>query len=157
MNNTNIVGRTGRISVTPAIDTNAYTAGDNVGGKLTLLDSVLRHSVSGIIQGITIVDQAKQSAALDVLFFRSDPSNTTFTNNAALDVADADLLTCIGHVSIAASDYCALADNSVATKMGLGLAYAAPQATIYAALIARGTPTYATATDLQLIVHTLQD
>ena len=165
-------GITTTVIVTPVVSTTpAYTAGDSIGGKLTLTKIVdPRKSInatpsavptffgSGIIQSIVLVDQAKQSLAVDILFFNSDPSATTFTDNAVLDVADADLLKAIGHVSILAADYTALNDNSLATKTNLGIAFnTTGSTTLYAAIIARGTPTFAATNDLQLMTTVLGD
>ena len=135
---------------TPAIDTAIYAAGDLMGGLLTFTDVALAGGL--ILQTLTLVDQAKQSAAIDLLLFGGNLSGTTLTNNVALDVADADLLTFLGHVSIAAANYAAFNDNSAATlkDIQLFLKPAPTTKSLYGVLVSRGTPTYAAATDLQL-------
>lgn len=140
------------VSVDP--NTSIYADGDLVGEKLTLAVPA-----SGIIETITLIDQAKQNAALDLIFFIKNPSATTFTDNAALDVADADALNIIGAVRIAASDYVDLADNSVACLRGVGLGYVSDAGSVlYACFVSNGaTPTYAATTDLQLVVVTIPD
>lgn len=155
----NVGGVTTAITATPTVSTSpAYTAADALGGKITLASAVRVSGGGGIIQALTLADKGKQSAAIDVVFFNADPSGTTFTDNGALTIADADLLAIIGVVSIAATDYSAFADNSIATKYGLGLAFKAVGSTsIYACLVNRGTPTYTSTTDIQLAVKILQD
>jgi hypothetical protein len=154
-----VSGKPGTVlTATPTIDTAIYASGDLLGTKLTLTNAVRVASTGGKIMSVTVVDQAKQSIALDVLFFEADPTGTTFTNNAALDVADADLLNAVGSVSVVAGDYIALADNSLATVKNVNLRFKLDSGTsLYACLITRGTPTYAAATDIQLKVGVEQD
>ncbi|HEC61436.1 hypothetical protein LCGC14_0705690 [marine sediment metagenome] len=141
-----------QIVVAPVADTSIYAAGDLIGGKLTLSPVVVAAASGGVIQTVVLVDQADQKSAIDIVFFGADPTGTTFTDQAALDVADADNLNIVGVVSIGASDYVSFNDNALATvrpslafKLDKGVA-------MYAALVCRGTPTYAAATDLQLTV-----
>lgn len=153
------VGGMTAIAVAPTVSTTpAYTAGDAVGGKLTLASAVRLSGGNGLIQSVVLADKGKQSVALDVVFFNADPSGTTFTDNGALTIADADLLKIVGHVSVAAADYSAFVDNSVATKAGLGLAFKLASGTsLYACIVARGTPTYTSTSDVQLLVSILED
>lgn len=130
----------------------AYTAGDSVGGKLTLTNA-LGSNNKGIVREIVLVDQAKQNAAMTLLFFSADPSGTTFTDNGALDVADADMSKIIGKVNIAAGDYAGLADNSVASVASLAIPLEGADRTIYAHLFTTGTPTFAASTDVVLKIY----
>lgn len=142
----------------PVTDTNAYAAGDLIGAAALEFDASIYDGGSGVIQSLRLVDQDKEQAAIDVIFFDENPSGTTFTNNGAFDVADADMTKVIGHVSILASDYCALSDNAFATKTGIGLAFKLTTGKkLYAALVARAAVTYTAATDLRLAVGILQD
>ena len=139
------------------VDGNIYASGDLMGGKLTLSNVIRVAGGSGILQEIAIHDLTNQKAALDVILFNSNPSTTTFTNNAALDVSDADLVRIIGHVSILASDYISFADNAVATKSGLAMPVdVAAGRDLYACVVSRGTPTY-TANELGIVFGFLQD
>ncbi|UOF79218.1 hypothetical protein [Caudoviricetes sp.] len=148
------VPRTARITASMLPDTNAYVDGDLVGDLITFANA----PKSGIIETLTLVDQAKQDAALDVIFFSANPSSTTFTDNAALDIADADLLKVLGVIRIAATDYCDIADNAIATLRGLGLAYVAEGGNLYACLLSNGaTPTYAATGDLLLALSIIPD
>lgn len=139
------------------VDGNIYASGDLMGGKLTLSNAIRVAAGSGILQDIVVQDLTNQKAALDVVLFDSDPSTTTFTNNTALDVSDADLVRIIGHVSILASDYISFADNAVATKSGLAMPVdVAAGRNLYACVVSRGTPTY-TANELGIAFGFLQD
>lgn len=136
----------------------AYVAGYDIGGKLTLTSAVRVSGGSGIINSLILSDKGKQNSAVDIIFFDADPASTTFTDNAALTVADADLTKIIGVVNITANDYASFADNSVATVKNLGLAFKVTTSTnIYATVVSRGTPTYASTSDLSLKVKMYQD
>lgn len=138
------------VSVVP--DTNIYADNDLVGGKLTML-----LPKSGIIETVVLLDQANQSAALDLVLFSADPTGTTFTNNASLDINDTDALKIIGVLRFAASDYGSFADNAVATLRGCGFAYVS-EGPLYGALLSNGaTPTYVATTDLLLTIYVIPD
>jgi hypothetical protein len=142
-----------RVRVTPAIDTAIYASGDLIGGKLTLSNACPLGQSGGLITDLVLVDQDNEKSAIDVVFWRKNPSNTTFTDQAPFDCHDTDMLELVGVVSIAAADYVSFADNAVATKESLALAFVPEDGrTLYACLVSRGTPTYTAATDLQLIV-----
>jgi hypothetical protein len=139
------------------VNANQYAPGDLLGNKLTLINALRIAGGSGLLQSITVQDLSNQKGALDVVIFDSDPSGTTFTNNAAFDVADADIVKIIGVVSIIPSDYIGFADSSVATKSGLAIPVAvAAGRNLYACVVSRGTPTY-TANELGIAFGFLQD
>jgi hypothetical protein len=133
----------------------AYATGELIGGKLTIPKAIPEGVTVGIIQTLTLVDQANQKVPIDVVFFRSDPSGTTFTENGALDVADADMLKIVGVVSILASDYVAFNDNAVAVVNPSRAVHADDGSTLYACLCSRGAPTYAATTDLQMTLEVI--
>lgn len=144
---------------TVTVTANAYSSGHLIGSKLSLTTAARLSAGSGAIISVTVVDQAKQSSAMDVVFWNADPSGTTFTDRSALDIADADMLTLIGGVQIATTDWYAFNDNSMACKTNIGLPFGplASGTTIYAAIVSRGTPTFAATTDVQLTVGILWD
>jgi len=136
------------------VDTNAYAAGDLVGGKATinLPPWTLQPGAAFLIQSVGLVDQASQRAPIDFVFFNDDPVGTTFTENAALDIADNDLLKVAGFAAL--STYAAFADNSFGQYVGpaIPVILARGATKLYAAGVCRGTPTYAATTDLRLRV-----
>lgn len=157
------LGKTGAvrtsISVTPTIQTaGAYTTGYCLGSKLTIASATRIAAGSGTIQSIALADKNKQGIAVDVILFDADPSGSTFTDNAAATIVDADLLKILGVVSLVAGDYIAFADNSVAVKRDLNIGFKlASGSSLYAVLVTRGTPTYASVSDLVLKVAIQQD
>lgn len=135
----------------PTCDTAAYATGELIGGKLSLAIN----KSNGIIQTVVLTDAANQKVAMDVVFFVQDPSSTTFTDQAALDIHDTDLKYIAGRISIAAADYVSYADNAEATVNTQFAFQLTSGTTLYACLVSRGAPTYAAATDLQLRVTIL--
>jgi hypothetical protein len=130
-----------------------YSLNDLVGSKLTLTDAVPGAGGSSYLMGITIEDLSKQNGALDIVLFDSDPSGTTFTDNAAFDIADADLAKVIGFVSIASTDYSGFNDNSTAIKTLINLlCQGNGSSNLYAAIVSRDTKTYV-ANELSIKFH----
>lgn len=148
-----VLAATVAVSVSPA-----YTAGDLVGGKLEW-ENLLGDSLTGVLQSLVLRDQSMQNVEMDLFLFDSDPSASTFTDNGAFDIADADLEKVIGCIAIVADDYCNAADNSVAVKAGIGLVLQLQGTTrkLYGALVTRGTPTYVATTDVSISLGALRD
>lgn len=148
------------ISITgvfPTVDTaGAYAAGDLIGGKLTFDAIGYGDEWGGLIQSLCIADRAKQDANLDIVIFGQDPTGTTFTDQAAFDVADADLLKIIAVVPL--TSYKDFADNSFAGVSGLAVPFLADESNqIYVAVVSRGAPTYVAANDLFLTIGTVRE
>lgn len=127
---------------TIAVNTTAYANNDLVGTKITVAGELPAEGM--ILVGVILHDLDSQAAALDLVLFDSNPSGTTFTNNSALDIADADLPKVAGVVSIPAANYRAFADSSVATVKDFVLPIRpVSSGTFYAALASSSaTPTY---------------
>ena len=154
-------GTVQKISATPVIDTNIYGAGDNVGGLLTFSNAIIKYSKSAKLESVVVTDKSNQAGVLDLVFFSSNPTNSTLTNNAAMDVADADLSKIIGNVRIAAANYTVFNtnDNAVATvQTALPLFSDEDSWDIYGALVlTSGTPTYTSVSDLVVNLFIRQD
>lgn len=141
------------------VEAAAYSAGDLIGGKLTLAGAAAETpsgtpSGGGLIQSVIITDLAKQNITKDVVFFDANPSNTTFTENSALDIHDTDLLNIAGIAQVA--DWFNFGDNSVGQALNLAIPYVISGDTaLYAAIIERGAPTYVSTSDLTIRVGLL--
>lgn len=141
------------VKVTPVISTTAYTAADQVGDLQSLPGAVAASGDGAILRQVSVVDKAKQKAALTILFFDSSPTIAS-TDNAALDVSDSEMAArCLGSVTIATTDYVDTASNSVATKQVTLPLKASGSSTIYAVASTAGTPTYGSTSDLVLRYH----
>lgn len=151
------------ITATPTVDTSAYQTGELVGGKLTFTGALKTITGTGYLVSVNMMDQSAQAVDFDVVIFREDPTGTTFTDQAAFDVADADTSKIIAVVQLGSATRFAFADNSVhfigslaipvqATNSGGGIA-----GTLYGALISRGTPTFTAATDVKITIGVSRD
>jgi hypothetical protein len=154
-------GYTDIIKITGAqvgVDGATYGSGDVLGDKCPIkIEAAKSPFGTGIIHSVIIQDLSKQSGALDIVFFDSNPTATTFTDNAALDIADADLPKVIGVVSVLASDYAAFNDNSVATVKGISLPVKSLSSNnLWIAVVSRDTKTYV-ADELSIAISILQD
>lgn len=147
------------VAVTPTITAGAYSTGDAVGGLLTFTDILEGLGKSGLIHTVSIVDKAAQLAQLELVLF--DQSFTAAADNAAFDPSDADLANCIGVVPIYATDYFNFTDNAIAVVRNVGLVVDLQQSStdhnLYGQLVVRGTPTYASTSDIIVKLHVLQD
>jgi hypothetical protein len=141
------------VSATPTVSLSAYTASYVIGSKLTLSNAVRVAGGSGVISSVTITDTSKQNAKMDVIFFQSDPTGSTFSDQSPLSLATADLTKSPGAVTVEAYDYKTLSGNSVATIAPVGIVFDIDSGSdLFACLVNRGTPTYTSTSALSLIV-----
>jgi len=156
---TSLIGNTGaagvNIFVTPTVTAGAYTTGQVAGGKISVTSAVRASGGAGIIQAVSVSKRTALTASYDVIFFNADPTNTTFTDNAALAINVADLDKIIGVVS------CNTLISLGTPQLLQGLNAALPfklttGTTLFAVLVIRGAETYATTTALTLAVDLLQ-
>ena len=156
-------GKTKCVTASPTVDTGgAYASGELIGGELTFTNILDKNVGSAHITSISIADKASQAIDLDLEISRSSLTGTTFTDQAALDIADADLSKIIAIVSFGSAQRFAFADNGLKYLGSLALAVQTPNAstpsgTLYGAVIARGAYTGASASDLAVTVCVAQD
>lgn len=152
-----IGGNTVVVTPTITVDTNAYAAGDCIGGKLTLTNAMRVSGGTGVLSGLVLLDRANQKPALEIFIFEADPSAATATNNAAF-VFSTDDLKVIAKVVVAAADWTTINSKATAELANLNrFVAAAGSANLYAVIVATGTPTFAASTNLQVRFKFLQD
>ena len=135
------------VNATPTISTSAYASGDLVGTKMEfMIASGLSAENSAYLSQVVLLDKAAQGSPLDLIVFSSDPVNTTFTDNAALAIDDADLDKVAAVVSII--DYVSFVDNAVADVHVGRVLQADEDGKVYACLVARAAPIYGSTSDL---------
>jgi len=105
----------------PTITAGAYSANDAVGGLITFTDAIHPEYAGGVVQTITIIDDALQNAEFELHLF--DQTFTATSDNAAFDPTDDDLENYIGYVLVTTADYAAFTDNSAASVSNIGLAF----------------------------------
>lgn len=141
------------------VDTSIYAAADSVGGLLSFSHASNLRTASGTIRGLVIGDAVKQAAVLSLLLFSSNPTGSTFTDNAAIAIAVADLPKIIGKINIVAANYTAFSVTGVGNLDDLYIKYQvnggatpdADTAILYGALyLVSGTPTWTGAGNLSL-------
>ena len=149
------VGKTAIVKITGAelgATATTYADGDVIGNKIFIENIMLLFPGEATLMSITAQDLDAQDSALEVIIWSSDPTGTTFTDDAALDIADADLPKHCGSANVAATDYKSYTDNSVGTVRNIGLPIGTDtQNDLWMTLVSRGTPTY-TADGLSLIL-----
>lgn len=155
-----ISGKESEVEVTPVMTAGAYTTDLSIGGLLTFAN-VFGVKQSGILHGVVIRDKAKQSSALDLVFFNALPVQTNYADGVSPNPSGVgDFQKVQGHVNILAANYLAFSAQSEATVAGIGLPLrnvTKDDRNLYALLITRGTPTYASISDITLVLKILQD
>ena len=126
------------IKVDPVVSATAYSANDNVGGRLAL-GSV---TIPAKLQSLTVIDRSAQAAVLEVLIFEKTPEASTITDNAALTLNAADVGNIVARIPVAAADYAA-AVNGVRVANLSNLQRIVKGTSLTAVLVTTGTPTYA--------------
>ena len=138
------------ITQVPTITAGAYSAKDAVGGLLTFANAARAAGGTGIIHSLTLADKADAKAVLELWLF--DRTFAAVADNAAFDPTDAELLTCVGVIPIAAADYFSAADNGAACVRNINLQYMLKSdgTALFGQLKCIATPTYASTSDLSV-------
>lgn len=151
------------VTATPVLDTAAYTSGYLMGGKLTFSNAARPGVGTGYITSIVATDLASQAVAFDLVLFDRNPTSTTFTDQAAFDIADVDLPYVIGVFNFPTTGHFTFADNSVHVVTGQTHAFRTVDSngentgTLYGALVARGAYDGASASDIVIKIGISQD
>ena len=137
------------LTVTPVLVPAAYGAGDQLGAGLLTLSGAAVGKGLVRIDNITVIDNIKQSIAVDLLFF-SDNIAVASSDNAAADVTDALMKTnFLGSVSFPTASYIALNANSYCNIfVDKVMKSEHLDGNLYVLPVTRGTPTYDAAGNL---------
>jgi len=155
---TNVI-ETREVTVTPVVDTNAYASGDVIGGVMTFENALRSYTRAGKVVAATLFDKTASSglAACNLWLFNANPSASTTTDNAAFNLADADVTKLAGIIPFTSDHvYDGGTGNQVLYNAGLYVPVTgqAPTNTntddtdIYGVLVAGGAVTFAAASDL---------
>lgn len=144
------------ISQTPTISAaSAYAAGDAVGGIMTFANAARAAGLGGVITKVAITDLAAQVADLELILWTTSPAGT-FTDNAAIDPTDGDLQDYFIGIIPLAGCYSAFADNAAGSVVP-NLSFVGASTSIFGTLVSRGTPTYASTTDIEITLTIVRD
>lgn len=141
--------------VTPVISLIAYTTGDQLGSIMELQAALAMEAGVGFLDSVCVIDLDNQKIAMDIMIFSELPTLVS-VDNGLIDLSSANLLKCLGVVSVATGDYVTAkaSTNAVATIRNLKLhvknTTAAPGSTsLWAVAVIRGTPLYTTVSSLK--------
>lgn len=140
------------LTATPAVTAGAYTTGQCVG----TINQLIVPRPAGIVQSVLVTVKTALTAPFDVLFFSTNPSNSTFTDNAALAVNVADLQSLCGVAHC--TDLVSLGTPQAlqAPNLALPFTLAAASLILYAQIVIRGGQTFASTSAIGLNVNILQ-
>lgn len=154
-------GLTTVITAVPTVSASpAYTAGDCVGGLMTLANAVRSGPLSGVIAFAEVMCKSAQTFAFDVILFGANPTGSTLNDNAAIAVAAADFDKIVGVIQITGTSPAAwvnVGTPSFAAVANAGIPIKLAATTLYAVLVARGTPTLGSTSDIKFALGILQD
>jgi len=150
----NVGGFISSQSVTPTVSTTAYVAGYEMGGLQTYASLIRSGQTTGLIQKVALQFNDSQTASTDAIFFNANPTNTTFTDHAALAIAAADVTKVIGVAHV--NDCSSLGTPSLCQAQNLAIPITA-SGSIYVVLVTRGTPTLASTSDLTVLISMVQN
>jgi hypothetical protein len=140
------------IVVTPTITVSAspdYSAGDSIGGKITLSNAVRVTGGVSKLQTITILDAANQKPEGTILIFGADPTAATITDNAAFAFST-DAGKVVATVAVATANYVTIDSKALACIGAIEKVVQSTTTTLYAAFVATGAPNLAATTDIQI-------
>lgn len=146
-------------SITPTVEaTPDYSSDDVLGGLQAITDAARSGAFSGVVSGITISSKVDITVGLRIVFFKSNPSATTFTENSALSLNSADYDKVSGHVDISSTDIADLGTPNIATKLNINFPFQLSGiTTLYAVCLARGTINLGSTSDLTFNYQIIQD
>jgi len=134
----------------------AYSAGDNVGGKLTLEGAA--RSAGGTLRlvDVMVLDLANQKIVGSLYLFSGDlvAGSTSTTNEAQVIHAD-DLPKLIARIPVAAASYASVDSKGVA-HIAANIVLKVTGTSLYGVFVTEGTPTYGTS-GLKLRLGITQD
>jgi len=144
------------ITTSPTVSTSAYVSGASIGGLQTLPNAARvsaaagTSGTSGLIQTVSMITKSHQAGgSLDVVFFDSNPAGSTCTDHNSVTVASADIGKVIGVSHLADATQGGAAVDIWQDLTMRTMAYSLNSATsIFACIIVRATPTYASTSDV---------
>jgi hypothetical protein len=135
-----------KVSQTPTITAGAYATGKALGGLLTFTS--LADGGTSKLLTVRIIDKANQKSALDLLLFSA--SFTATADAATIAISAGDSVNLLGRISIASGNWTSIASGvAEATYQGFfPFPLVSSDNHIYGQLVTRGTPTYASTSDI---------
>lgn len=133
----------------------AYTAGDNVGGKLTFAGAARSAGGTFKLVDVMILDLANQKIVGSLYLFDADPADSTSTTNDAQTIHANDVPKLIARIPVAAADYASVDSKGVA-HVAVNRVLKLAGTSLYGVFVTEGTPTYGTS-GLKIRLGIVQD
>lgn len=141
------------VKVALTVTAAAYSAGNSIGGLITIANAVRVSGGVSILASIQILDRANQKPTGTIYIFDANPTNATLTDKTAF-VFSTDDLKVIAQIPVVSTDYVTTNSKASASLANLArVVQAASGTTLYAAFVPTSTPTFAATTDVQLIFN----
>ncbi len=125
-------------TVSPTVTAGAYAANTVVGGLISITGAARLSGGSGTVQTVIVDVKTALTQPFDVLFFDTNPTNSTFTDNStlAVNVADFPYRCGVAHCT----DLISLGTPQELQATSCGLVYDLNTGTtLYAVIVMRGT------------------
>ena len=149
--------------ITPTVDTSIYTANDCIGtlNEVTHTGAVVDGPVvesggSGQITRAILYDKSSQihTHTIQAYIFRTNPTSSTFTDQAPFSIDDADLTKCEAVITFDIAnggEFGSSSGNQMIQRNNLGIEYEASLESLYVVFKADGsTPTFTSSSDLSM-------
>lgn len=143
----------GDIYINPTVTAGGYTAGDVVGGEITLTNFMRLSGKSGLAYGVTLVDVSGSAVGLDFLLFNAAPT-ANLADNAAYAWNSADYAKLVMHFRVDASEWTKPGPSLTPAVCSKALSAfpltASGSADLYLYIVCVTAPTFAATTDLHV-------
>jgi hypothetical protein len=140
---------------TPTVTAGAYAADDNLGGLLTFANAAKTSGGGGVIKDITIIDDASQSAEIELWLF--DQTFTAGADNAAWTPVETDLENLITVISTADGSWYTGGATGTVCCVEVARRFDLTGTSLFGRLVIREIKTYAATDDLTARINILQD
>lgn len=150
-----VVNPTADVSLTPTVTAGAYTAGNEVGGKL-VFTNVFGGSLTGTLTDILVKCKSVQTTTYKLYLFSQNPTNTTWTDKSAPAINALDLPYLLGVFTSGAADS-GLGTETTNQLDNINAALHSVDQNLYGVLVCVATPTYASTSDVTVSVRVRQN
>ena len=141
------------VTLSIGVNTAAYDAGDLMGTAMEVPMHLFRDRGGCILDNIVVTDRDVTAVPFDIYLFHSLPTSMSagWNNNSGFSPVDGDMEKVILHMAFTAQFTAAANGGAQARNIDLAIAIPNDHAgSLYVAMVARGTPTFDTASDVKL-------
>ncbi|AKU43573.1 hypothetical protein CPT_Seuss47 [Caulobacter phage Seuss] len=138
----------------PTIQASTYASGNVVGSLMDLPGMGVSTSLDGLLQSVSLFSKTAQTAPMDLILFHTEPV-TSFVDKTvlALGVEDVDKILDV----VPLTSWTNLGTPSISQAKGLSEPYRLATTTMHALLVARGSFTFGSTSDLKLAAKAFVD